>query len=121
MDMRSIATLAGTLLALTLSTAAAPAATHTLAPRSYKPTRNWCPTNRTCFQTIRWSTYSASRAIGRGRAKECAGGGGPCRVHASVKAALFEPRFVCGALRFTRLRMFGRTFLLDDFCQPYQG
>jgi hypothetical protein len=101
--------------------ASSTADTHTLAPRSYKPSRNWCPTNRTCFTSIQWSTYSTSRAVGRGRAKECAGGGGACRVHPSVRATLTRPRTVCGARRFTRLRIFGNEFALDEFCQTYQG
>jgi hypothetical protein len=103
------------------SPATAPTQGRPLAPRSYKPTRNWCPTNRTCFSAIHWSTYASTRAVGSGRAKECAGGGGFCRVHRSVKATLDQPRFVCGAHRFTRLRLFGRLFALDSQCHAYLG
>jgi hypothetical protein len=42
-------------------------------------------------------------------------------VHQSVKATLDRPRFVCGARRFTRLRMFGRLFALDTECRAYLG
>jgi hypothetical protein len=119
--MRCLAVVAA--LAVGLSACPTPgfAQTHTLAPRSYKPTRNWCATNRTCFSSIRWSTYTSTRAVGRGRAKECAGGGGFCRAHRSVQATLSRPRFVCDARRFTRLRLFGRSFALDASCQVYQG
>jgi hypothetical protein len=109
------------LIALLAGAAQAGAQSRTLAPRAYKPTRSWCPTNRTCFSTIGWSTYTSTRAVGRGRAKECAGGGGFCRVHRSLKVTLDRPRFVCGARRFTRLRMVGRLFALDSLCQAYLG
>jgi hypothetical protein len=38
-----------------------------------------------------------------------------------VKATLLRPRFVCGATRFTRLRLFGRSFALALDCSVYQG
>ena len=119
--MRRLTAAAALALGLAVWPVPASAQTHTLAPRSYKPTRNWCPTNRTCFSAIRWSTYTSTRAVGRGRAKDCAGGGGVCRVHRSAQATVSRPRFVCGARRFTRLRLFGRSFVLDGSCQVYQG
>jgi hypothetical protein len=92
--------------------------THVLAPRSYKPTRNWCPTNRTCFSHLTWARYTASEALGVGSAESCAGGGGHCSVHYGLSVTLTAPRWVCGAMRFTRMRMFGRTFGLGN-CSTY--
>lgn len=98
------------------------AASHVLAPGSYRPTHRWCPTNRTCFAHVTWTTYTGTHAVGYGPAKDCAGGGGPCRSDSHLTVALSAPRRVCGALRFTRLRMFGKVFRLDDTldCATYQ-
>jgi hypothetical protein len=94
---------------------------HVLAPRSYKPTHHWCPTNRTCFSRVTWTTYTGTRAVGHGPARECAGGGGHCRSYNRLTVVLNAPRRVCGALRFTQLRLFGRTFRLNTLgCSTYQ-
>jgi hypothetical protein len=75
----------------------------------YRPTRNWCPTNRTCFARITWTTYNSTRAVGHGQAKDCAGGGGPCQTSEQT-VTLDQPRVLCGHREFSRLRMFGRVF-----------
>jgi hypothetical protein len=103
---------------------AAAASVHVLAPRSYKPTRHWCPTNRACFSTVGWQSYSATQALGYGNSRECPGGGpteeNPCRGYTHLRIELSKPNRVCGALRFTRLRMFGSFYGLDSTCSVYQ-
>lgn len=89
------------------------------APQQVKPTHTWCPTNRTCFSHVHWSIYRDDLAVGRGEATECAGGGGPCRTHRSLKVTLYRTRVTCGARRFTRMRLFGYVFALDRMCQSY--
>lgn len=118
--MRAVAAIALAMVAASVAPAPLVAAsgTHVLAPRSYKPTRNWCPTNRTCFSHVAWTRYNGSEAFGVGSAQSCAGGGGHCSLHVGLGVTLTAPRWVCGALRFTRLRMFGRTFGLGD-CSTY--
>lgn len=93
-----------------------------LAPATYKPSRNWCPTNRTCFSHVVWTTYTGSKAVGYGSAKSCPGGGvGACHSYAYLAVELTSPRRTCHALRFTRLRMFGNTFRLSPVtCSVYQ-
>lgn len=83
----------------------------TLAPMQFRPVSDWCPTNRTCFAHITWTSYSATRAVGHGRGKSCAGGGGGCSTKRTT-VRLWRARHVCGSERFTRLRMFGRSFRL---------
>lgn len=118
--MNRVATAVCLVLLLALAGAsAAVAESGVRAPQSVKPTHGWCPTNRTCFATVRWSTYSGERAVGRGSARECAGGGGDCRSHQSLKVTLFRARVVCGARRFTRMRLYGFVFALDQSCATY--
>lgn len=99
---------------------------HTLAPETYKPTQNWCPTNRTCFSRMIWTMYTATRAVGYGVVKTCPGGVvGPCHSYGHVAVELTGARRRCGATRFTRLRMFGAMFRLSpDFnhssCHVYR-
>jgi hypothetical protein len=46
---------------------------------------------------------------------------GPCRFYERLTVELTAPRRVCGALRFTRLRIFGRIFRLAPvICSTYQ-
>jgi hypothetical protein len=103
-----------------------PSEAHTLAPETYKPTQKWCPTNRTCFSSVVWTTYTATRAVGYGAAKTCPGGGvGPCHSYSHLAVELTSARRRCGATRFTRLRMSGATFRLSPgfnhrFCDVYQ-
>lgn len=97
---------------------------HVLAPTRYRPVRNWCPTNRTCFSDVSWAAYTSHEAVGQGDAKSCPGGGptaeDPCQQVSNVEVELTAPRHVCGALRFTRLKMFGRTFRLNPvICFTY--
>lgn len=77
---------------------------------AHKPKGKWCPTNRTCLTKIKWTTYSSTRAVGVGRAKDCAGGGLGCRTYRKLKVVLTEPEALCGRVQFSKLRMFGRTF-----------
>jgi len=103
------ASLAVGLAVLVAATPAAARPAHVRAGGVVHPTRNWCPTNRTCFARIGWSVYMAERAVGHGRAKDCAGGGGPCRISEQT-VILDRPRRLCGHLEFSRLRMFGHVF-----------
>jgi len=103
---------AGLAVGLAVLVAATPAAArpaHVRAGGVVHPTRDWCPTNRTCFSRIAWIIYTSRRAVGHGRAKDCAGGGGPCRTSKQT-VILDRPRHLCGRLEFSRLRMFGRVF-----------
>ena len=88
---------------------------------AYKPKRRWCPTNRTCLTNIKWTTYTSSRAVGVGRARDCAGGGTGCRTYRKLKVVLSEPDSMCERIQFSKLRMFGRTFTAGDppLCNVY--
>lgn len=86
------------------------AADRVLAGDKYRPSGRWCPTNRTCFTSIRWSAYNSKRAVGSGPAESCAGGGFGCKTYSNLRVALTRPRVLCGDLRFSRMRLFGRTF-----------
>jgi hypothetical protein len=99
----------------------APKVEGVLAPTQYKPTDQWCPTNRTCLSHVVWATYTDTRAVGVGPGKECGGGGTGCRAYEDINVTLTDPRMACGKLRFTRLRMFENEFALDSLCMTYQA
>ncbi len=101
------ALLAATVSAVLMGTATA-AGPHVRARDRYRP-RTWCPTNRTCFTHMTWTLYTPTRAVGHGRARDCAGGGGPC-ITSEQTVTLDHPRRLCGHLEFSRLRLFRRTF-----------
>lgn len=67
----------------------------------HKPSKV-CPTNRTCFTSVRWDRWSRSSASGRGRAKTCSPGG-PC-VTERLGVRYDRARRLCGRLTFTRAR-----------------
>lgn len=68
----------------------------------YRPSKV-CPTNRTCFASVRWDRWSRSGALGRGMAKTCSPGGTDC-VTASLSIRYERARRRCGRLSFTRAR-----------------
>ena len=68
----------------------------------YRPSKV-CPTNRTCFTSLRWDRWSRSMAVGRGKAKTCSPGGTDC-VTATTSIRYDRPRRRCGRLSFTRAR-----------------
>lgn len=88
---------------------------------AYKPTRRWCPTNRTCLTNIKWSTYTSAKAVGVGRGRECGGGGTGCRTYRKLRVVLTQPASMCDRVQFSRLRMFGRTFTAGEppLCSVY--
>ena len=72
-----------------------------LAANTVEPRGKWCPTNRACFESVRWSVYDSLQAVGAGPANE--GGGGLAQRHYPLlKVVLSRPQTVCGARRFTR-------------------
>lgn len=88
----------------------------------YKPRGKWCPTQRLCFSNIKWKSYTNSKAVGFGKAKDCPGGAlGKCRTYKKLKVSLSKPEWMCGQYHFSRLKMLGKTYKpgAEPLCQVY--
>jgi hypothetical protein len=94
-------------------------ASRVLAGNRYRPSGRWCPTNRECFSSVRWTVYNRSRAVGHGRLTQ-GGAGIPTRVYRRATIRLSGPSTMCGARRFAKARLLGNTYRLSEaFCAVY--